>query len=113
MRMEKKEGACEEITIFGFTKSVYIMLISLISFVGLCFVSVEVLFNTIYSTPMKAMVISITGFALFSAVYGVQRFFAEQVITYVTANFYAINSLTLMEEEEKEEDREESNTGKE
>ncbi|MDD4052974.1 MAG: hypothetical protein PHR28_13895 [candidate division Zixibacteria bacterium] len=82
--MEKKE-----VQIFGIARSVHLMLIFIVAFVGLCFV-----FTTTYGDPdfpliAKGIVGSGLGLAAVGVIYGVVRYHIEQAIAYI-----AINTIT-------------------
>jgi hypothetical protein len=74
-----------EVTIVGLRKSATLMLIYIIAFVGMCIVFVTALFSSPDIT-FKSIVAGALGLTSVGVVYGVVRYFAEQIIVYNAMN---------------------------
>lgn len=95
----EEEVISEGITIYGFTKSIHLLVVFVVAFLGMSFVFFEALASGSYPTPITAMFGSLWGLTLFAVIFGTARYFAEQVITFVCANM-----LVMMGVEESEPD---------
>ena len=76
--MSYKDG----LTIYGLSRSLPLLLVFIVAFVGLAYILTMLLFNNpLISIVSGAMALSACG-----VIYGIMRFYAEQIIAYTYVN---------------------------
>jgi len=91
----------KEITAYGISRSITLLLIFLAAFIGITFVFVESIFNSSYPTFIKALFGSLNGLALFGVIYGTIRYYSEEIIVTNAINFASILSQYVSVDEEE------------
>lgn len=75
-----------EVKIFGLARSLHLMLIFVVAFVGLCFIFTTTYVDTEFPVVAKGIVGSAMGLAAVGVIYGVVRYHIEQAIAYIAIN---------------------------
>lgn len=97
----------KEITAYGISRSITLLLIFLAAFIGITFVFVESVFNSAYPVFIKALFGSLDGLALFGVIYGTIRYYSEEIIVTNAINVASILSQYVCVDEEDEDFAEE------
>jgi hypothetical protein len=85
MSNEEKQKT-KAITIYGYTRSLSLLVIFLVGFLGMLFIFVDAVVSRTYPYLIIAAFGTLVGFFAFALIYGIVRYFAEQIITMVSAN---------------------------
>jgi len=83
---DEKKQKTKEITIYGYTRSLSRLVIFLVGFLGMLFIFVDAVVSRAYPYLIIAAFGTLVGFFAFALIYGIVRYFAEQIITMVSAN---------------------------
>lgn len=94
----------KEIIAYGITRSSNLLLIFIAAFIGITFVFVESLFNPMYPITTKALFGAIDALTLVGIVYGIVRYYSEQIINSSALNFASILSQFIDENIEEIEE---------
>jgi hypothetical protein len=74
------------LTIYGLSRSLPLLLVFIVAFVGLAYTMAMLLFNN----PLISIVSGALALTLCGAIYGIMRYYAEQIIMYISANINVI-----------------------
>jgi hypothetical protein len=91
----------KEVVIYGLTRSLQMLVIYVVSFIGMCFIFVDAIIMRTYDAMIISLLGAILGLTAFAVVYGTMRYFAEQTITYLAANMWYIKEFNGSSEESK------------
>jgi len=95
-----------EVVILGITRGLNLMIIFVVAFLGASFAAASMLFDSNVDNMARMIVGGVWAIALFGVIYGCNRYWAEQVIHYVSANYYYVhamgNNLTENDDDESE-----------
>jgi len=75
-----------EVQIFGLARSLHLMVIFIVAFVGLCFVFTTTYADAEFPVVAKGIVGSALGLAAVGVIYGIVRYHIEQAIAYIAIN---------------------------
>ena len=75
-----------EVQIFGLARSLHLMVIFIVAFVGLCFVFTTTYADVEFPIVAKGLVGSALGLAAAGVIYGIVRYHIEQAIAYIAIN---------------------------
>jgi hypothetical protein len=103
---EQKEKGNKEIVIYGITRSAQMLVVYVVAFVGMCFIFTDAIVSRVYDVMMVSAFGAILGLTAFAVIYGTMRYFAEQIVAYVSANMWYIKEFDGEAEEEEEEEPE-------
>ena len=100
---EKKEPIKREVVIYGLTRSLQMLIIYVVSFIGMSFVFTDAVVTNAYQPLIIAALGGVLALTTFAVIYGTMRYFAEQTITYLAANMWYIKEFNGNAEEDSEE----------
>lgn len=93
----------KHVVMFGLHRSLSLLLIFVIAFLGMTFVFVHSVLSDIYPVAMVAMFGAIDGLFLLAAIFGINRYFTEKTVMLITANYYALEAIYKDEDEDEED----------
>lgn len=83
------------LTVYGLSRSLPLLLVFIVTFVGLTYILTMLLFNN----PLFSIVGGAVALALCGVIYGIMRFYSEQIIAYITANIGIILHNNMVDDE--------------
>jgi hypothetical protein len=76
----------QEMQIVGIARSLHLMIIFVVAFMGLCFIFTTTYVDAEFPVMAKGIIGSALGLAAIGVIYGVVRYHIEQAIAYIAIN---------------------------